>query len=421
MTFSASGKTVFRGGWGRFYYHSGQFTSGLDASAGVASASLSPTNWVGGAGCPTNPTDGAPLFAVNLSCLNLSSTPSSPAAVDKNDDKQPYTDSWSATVDQTTPWQGLLEMAYVGNRSRDLQNTFGGAGSNINLVPAGAMFSATNPGNANANNYRPLQGYGDLNLATNNLYSNYNALQVAWARHAGLYTIQTNYTWQKALGIVVPTLNPFDLHANYGILPSDRRNLFNIAYSIDLGNRVHVNAFVNGALNGWQFSGITQAQSGANITYGGNYNPNNPVNTNYNMSLSCVPTAAETAAGITCAQSAAIIPGSKSATNPKGHPDQQSIDPGNQRGAIQSACDVQSKRRQMDRMYTRTPVASRRPPRPGQNGPTLLPVSYGPAFVNSDMAVFKNFNMTEKRNCNSACRLTTSSTTRYTRSQAAVI
>ena len=30
------GKTVLRGGWGRFYYHSGQFTNGLDASAGVA-------------------------------------------------------------------------------------------------------------------------------------------------------------------------------------------------------------------------------------------------------------------------------------------------------------------------------------------------------------------------------------------------
>ena len=315
-----TGRTVFRGGWGRFYYHSGQFTSGLDASAGVATATLSPTNWVGGTGCPTNPASGGPLFTANLSCLDLAATPASPAAVDSKDDKQPYTDSWSVTVDQATPWQGLMEMAYVGNRSRDLQNTFGGAGGNINLVPAGALFTASNPGTANANNYRPLQGYGDLNLATNNLYSNYNALQVSWARHSGLYTIQTNYTWQKALGIVAPTINPFDLHANYGILPSDRRNLFNIAYSIDLGNRVHVNPFVNGALNGWQFSGITQAQSGANITYGGNYDPNNPANTNYNMALSCVPTAQETAMGITCPQSAAIIPGSISTANPTGIP-----------------------------------------------------------------------------------------------------
>ena len=53
-------------------------------------------------------------------------------------------------------------MAYVGNRSRDLQNTQGGAGSNINLVPAGAMFSASDPSGANANDYRPLHGYGIL-------------------------------------------------------------------------------------------------------------------------------------------------------------------------------------------------------------------------------------------------------------------
>ena len=115
----------------------------------------------------------------------------------------------------------------MGNRSRELQNTQGGAGSNINLVPAGCDVLRHQSGKRQPNLYRPLQGYGDLNVATNNLYSNYNALQVSWARHAGLYTIQANYTWQKALGIVQPHGNPFNLSDNYGILPSDRRNLFN--------------------------------------------------------------------------------------------------------------------------------------------------------------------------------------------------
>ncbi len=61
-----------------------------------------------------------------------------------------------------------------------------------------------NPATANANLYRPLQGYGDLIEATNNLYANYNALQVSWIRHAGRYTIQANYTWQKSMGIISP-------------------------------------------------------------------------------------------------------------------------------------------------------------------------------------------------------------------------
>ena len=46
-----TGKTVLRGGWGRFYYHSGQFTNGLDLAAGSAQANLSPTNG-GTAGAP---------------------------------------------------------------------------------------------------------------------------------------------------------------------------------------------------------------------------------------------------------------------------------------------------------------------------------------------------------------------------------
>jgi hypothetical protein len=383
---TGAGKTVLRGGWGRFYYHSGQFTSGLDASAGVKSADLKPSNWVGGTGCPTNPPAGSALFAANLSCLNLSATPASPAAVDSKDDNQPYTDSWSVNVDQVTPWQGLLEAAYVGNRSRELQNTQGGAGSNINMVPLGAMLTAGNPGNANANLYRPLQGYGDLNLATNNLYGNYNALQIAWARRSKLTTLQANYTWQKALGIVGPTNNPFNLASNYGILPSDRRQLFNAAYSVDLGSRVHVNPFVNGTLNGWQVSGITQVESGANITYGGNYTNN--ANTNYAMGLSCV--------GAACLQSGAIIPGSVTGANPTGI-------------AINNQSILGTNAAQLNPYVTCNPnsglsahqyvnASCFAPPiTPGKNGPAMIPVSYGPRYINSDLAVYKNFTMSESR------------------------
>jgi hypothetical protein len=326
------------------------------------------------------------LFAANLSCLNLSATPASPAAVDSKDDNQPYTDSWSVNVDQVTPWQGLLEAAYVGNRSRELQNTQGGAGSNINMVPLGAMLTAGNPGNANANLYRPLQGYGDLNLATNNLYGNYNALQIAWARRSKLTTLQANYTWQKALGIVGPTNNPFNLASNYGILPSDRRQLFNAAYSVDLGSRVHVNPFVNGTLNGWQVSGITQVESGANITYGGNYTNN--ANTNYAMGLSCV--------GAACLQSGAIIPGSVSAANKTGI-------------AINNQSILGTNAAQLNPYVTCNPnsglsahqyvnASCFAPPiTPGKNGPAMIPVSYGPRDINSDLAVYKNFTMSESR------------------------
>ena len=396
---TGNGNTVLRGGWGRFYYHSGQFTNGLDASAGVATANISPSNWVGGPGCPTN-NGGAPLFAAYIDCLNVAATPAAPAAVDSKDDKQPYTDSWSFTVSQRAPWQSRLEVAYVGNRSRDLANT-GGFGSNLNLVPLGAITTATSahPDTADANTFRPLPGYGDLNQATNNSYGNYNALQLTWGRHAGRYTMQANYTWQKALGIVLEnannqsngsiSINPFNLASNYGIQPTDRRNLLNFAYSIDLGNPFKAHGFLAGATSGWQLSGITQWQSGANITEGGGYN----ASTNYHMSLTCN---SSDAVNFPCPQSGAIIPGSNTVLNPTGI-------------AINNQSILGTNAVQLNPLVTCNPNSGlgshqfvngncfAAPTVVGQNGPTLLPVSYGPAYFDWDMAIFKNFRITESK------------------------
>lgn len=251
---TGKGRSVLRGGWGRFYYHSGQFTAGLDTSAGSEGITLTP-----------NSIGDKPLIASQLNQISFQAEPATPSAVDRKDNQQPYTDSYSFTVSQKTPWSGLLELAYVGNQSHALQSP-GGYGSNINLVPLGSMLTAVNPALANANNYRPYLGYGDLNQATNNLYANYNALQITWAHQAGWATVQLNYTYGKSLGIISPggttlgaggaTLDPFNLRNNYGVQPGDRRQLFNASYSINLPSPVHGNKFLAGAVNGWQLSGL---------------------------------------------------------------------------------------------------------------------------------------------------------------------
>ncbi len=41
-------------------------------------------------------------------------------------------------------------------------------------------------------------------------------------------------------------------------------------------------------------------------------------------------------------------------------------------------------------------TASQPPTTPVRKGRTLLPVSYGPAFFDSDLGIFKNFQMTER-------------------------
>jgi hypothetical protein len=365
------GETVLRGGWGRFYYHSGQFTSGLDTSAGSESVTLTPSS-IGN----------KPLLASQLSTIPFTAVPSTPVGVSSTDNNQPYTDSYSFTVSQRIPWSSLMEVAYVGNRSRDLQNG-AGAGSNINLVPYGAMFSAANPSTANANNYRPYLGYSDINLVVNNLYANYNALQATWKRQKGRYTIQANYSFQKALGIISPngtnlsslqaTLDPFNLGNNYGVQPGNRTHLFNAVYSVELPSPMH-NKFAAGVLNGWQLSGVTQWESGADLTgsSGGQ---------NFNMQLN-----------------SAILPGTQNIVNSGG---------GANGIAISNQSIFGTNAIQLNPVLTCNPTANLAPHQfingncfaaptiPGEGVPAVLPAIYGPAFFNSDLGLFKNFQIKE--------------------------
>ena len=84
-----------------------------------------------------------------------------------------------------------------------------------------------------ADNFRPLLGFSELNLATNKLYSNYNSLQVTWIRTQGRYTLSLNYTYGKAMGIL-GTYDQFNINNNYGVLAGNRTHIFNAAYSVEL-------------------------------------------------------------------------------------------------------------------------------------------------------------------------------------------
>jgi hypothetical protein len=160
------------------------------------------------------------------------------------------------------------------------------------------------------------------------------------------------------------------LRNNYGAQPTDRRHIFNAAYSIELGRPVRNNWLAGGLLNGWQLSGITQWESGANLTY-------STGNDHFNMQLNN-----------------AIIPGSISAANPSGiQISNQSILGTN---AIQLnpivTCNPGSN---LGPHQYINPNCFAAPTQVGQNGPTLLPVVYGPAFFDSDLGLFKNFQIKE--------------------------
>jgi len=320
------------------------------------------------------------LYAKQLDSLNFSSAALSPAAVDSTDSKQPYTDSYSVTVSQRTPWSGLLEVAYVGNRSRDLpQVGVNGFGSDINLVPVGSMLASVthvDPNSLTANNFRPLLGFSDVDLATNNLYANYNAMQATWVRTKGRYNINMNYAYGKAMGIVNPASDPFNLSNDYGVQPANRTHIFNAAYSIELGNPTR-SKIAGGLVNGWQLSGITQIESGANLTGLSTGN-------DFNLSLNSAQTNGTSLA--TC--------GSTTSANCYN---------------ISNASLLGTNAIQLMPILTCNPTANLAPHQYvnpncfsfptaiGQNGPNTLPAIYGPSFFNSDLGLFKNFQISESK------------------------
>ena len=407
-----NGKTVIRGGWGRFYFHTGQFTNGLDASAGVESVGFggqipigAPVNGVQNNQpilvnpLPTDLTNVAPwcpigsgtgcLAAGNdgLDTVNFSAVASGPSAVDSKDNKQPHTDSYSFTISQRLPWSSMFEISYVGNRTEDISSAGNGGSAgfntlNINLVPVGAMLSSANggvdPNSLNASNFRPLTGYSDLYLTTNNAHANYNGLQAVWVRAKGRYNIQLNYTYSKSLG-TVGFYNQFNVNDNYGVLPNNRAQLFNATYSIELGSPLHSNPFLNGVVNGWQLTGITQIESGPNLT--------GLQGQNFGMSLS----GTQGPSG-----SSAIIPGSNAGLTPDGI-------------AISNVSLLGTPDIQLNPILTCNPAKNlgphqwingncfAAPSAVGQNGPTMLPAIYGPAFFSSDLGLFKNFKITESK------------------------
>ena len=391
-----NGSTVLRGGWGRYYFHAGQFTNGLDAAAGVESTTIGFNAPLPGTNNPTQPLIVDPLQqypgtypqfggAVGLNSLPFSAAAAAPAAVDASSSKEPYTDSYNVTISRRLPWSSLLQVAYVGNRTRDIPSsgnggTLGANSLNLNLVPQGAMLASNNngadPNSLVADNFRPFLGYSDLYVTTQNAYSNYNALQVTWNRTKGRYTMALNYTYGKSMGIL-GFYNQFNLADNYGVLAANRTHIFNAAYSIVLPSFAK-GKLAGGFVNGWQLSGVTQIESGANLS--GNRSQN------FGMDLH---SAKIPVPGVDCTD-----------TNDPNYAKCFNISnvsllgtPDIQLNPILTCNPTQGL---TSHQYI-NPSCFQMPMQVGQNGGNIMPPIYGPAYVGSDLGLFKTFKITESQ------------------------
>lgn len=299
-----TGRTVVRGGWGAYRW-ADQYNDyaadlqtaqniqgyGLPGGKEVLESQIGLINTPAGvaAGIAPAGTAGSPGFVPGAQGISGSYT-----GADPTDYGIPLTYSWSLTIDQQLPWHSLLDVAYVGSSSSQMDddgessNGSGyGALADQNKTPIGALFQpdpktqlvATNPENvsttcagATCNQYADYHPFG-FAYGTNSVYmhkstffSNYNAVQASWTKRTGRFVFNFNYTWQKQLGTAALQVNPFNQRLDYGVLNVDRPFLFNSNYIYQFGNFVHgFNPVVRGAANGWTISGITSWQAGGSL------------------------------------------------------------------------------------------------------------------------------------------------------------
>jgi len=196
----------------------------------------------------------------------------------------PTTYNWSFGLQQQWTRTWMMEASYVGSVSNHQLWQ-----RNINPVPFRANHLDLNPQNRDltittsarplpANFLRPYPSYGNINLFEFVSNSNYHSLQFTTGQRlrTGI-TWNFAYTFSKALGTAntdTTAVSSFwaPRERNYGPLTFDRNHVLNFRYTMNiphLGKRLQ-NRWVGAVTDGWQFLGITRAQSGAPFTPGYN-------------------------------------------------------------------------------------------------------------------------------------------------------
>jgi len=194
--------------------------------------------------------------------------------VNPRNDEQPLVTSYSLTIDQQLPDKFRLETSYVGNHTDYMQATV-----NVNAVPLGALFnlpsSCNNPNSTSCQQtVRPFSQYQNITQSVTAGKAQFDSLQASLSRSVGWLTLQGNYTFSKAEGDGVAVNNgglsgaypDYGVHEYWSVLPQDRGHAFSAAYVISLPRTHFGNSFVQGVANGWQISGITQAESGSQVS-----------------------------------------------------------------------------------------------------------------------------------------------------------
>ena len=345
-----NGKTVIRGGVGLYRYR-GQITNAGGTTGMVqptGSTTYSPPTAQGTTLAKLDTLTVPFINGQNVSLLGIPDNLSSQLSM-------VWTDNFG--IAQKLPWNSVFEASYVNTIGRHLTEQIF---NNVNAVPYGAMLATPNASNLL---YRGYPNYQDITIQDWDGFSDYNALQTTFRHRSSRYLVSANYTYSKvtgnlALGTIgangVTIGDGLNSRNNHGPLPFDRRHVFNLAYSVDLPRLSSGNRLVKGAANGWTLSGIVQLQSGANLQNATSFGITMPAGTTTQIGITGTPDVA-IAPVLTCDPHSSL--GANQFLNPK--------------------------------CFTL--------PTPGHNGTFVIPETFGPKFLNTDLSLFKDFKFAERK------------------------
>ncbi len=418
-----NGKTVLRSGFAVFHYQIST-NQGASASTGPEGSFTYTTQGTTGF-TGTTGTGYAQIESGAAGFTPPSGVAQNGASIEvdrQGDNKTPLTMNWNITISQALPWRSVLEVSYVANKSEnEWIDGSNGKLQDLNNIPNGGFFStdplkglkitpstpectANNPlmnftgCNAsyttafNSNDYRPMINYQDVYLLSHGSYANYNSLQVTWQKQSGPVTFLTNYTFGKVLGITDgqtdngagngTVVDPFNLKNNYGPLAYDHTQIFNLSAVWNMPKFVHGNAVLGGAINGWQLSTYTTYQQGAPLQ------PN--LNGNFNATFPGGLTTPLVGAP-DLPNNALLLPNGLYAN---------SMNPSTWFGSssynLITPVVVCDPRKHASGLYF-NPNCFGPPQLAGQQGTLQMPYMRGPAYFDSDLALYKNFNITERQ------------------------
>jgi hypothetical protein len=399
-------KTVVRGGWGKYRAYDSVQSNDYVQPAQTATGSSSWSCGWNDSLCPTWEDVDAHALKPPAYGTGLAAGLKGVSVMDPNDDEQPLVTTYSLTIDQALPRQFRLEVSYVGNYGEFFQSYT----NYYNGIPLGTITAdafTKYPGDcgngfpwlvngatdnlgttACQQHFRKYPNYTTINESLTAGKSQYDGLQASVRRDVGAVSLIANYTFSKMLGDNGNQLSNGGLpgalslsqaeHYLWGIVPNNRAHALNLAYVFNVPGVTQANRFVRGLTGGWVLSGITQIESGAQLSASGGL-----TSLNFNMTTSAYTAALAT-----------VPPGGTKAVAPSW----DSIH-------LLGSSDI-----------TLYPVLTCNPskgitgknqfanpacfgaPQPGQlpNGPHL-PYLAGPKYWDSDLTVFKHINLTERQ------------------------